>query len=63
MNYYYKTEHGLLRAKHQLNEEELGEWEPITEEEYLSLKEARKPQKTKKEQVEETPTEEGTSNG
>lgn len=63
MNYYYKTEHGILKAKHQLSEEELGEWKPITEEEYLSLKEAHKPQKRKKEQVEETPIEEGTSNG
>lgn len=38
MFYYYKSEHGLLKAKHELSEEELGKWEAITEEEYKTLK-------------------------
>ena len=42
MNYYYKTEHGLLKAKHELNEEEIGSWIQITEEEYLAIKAQRK---------------------
>lgn len=54
MNYYYKTEHGILKAKHELSEEELGQWEPITEEEYLSLKSAHKFKTSKKDEVEES---------
>lgn len=54
MNHYYKTEHGILKAKHELSEEELGQWEPITEEEYLSLKSAHKFKISKKDEVEES---------
>lgn len=42
MNYYYKTEHGILKAKHELSEEELGDWVLITEEEYRNIRESRK---------------------
>lgn len=38
MIYYYKTERALLKAKHELTKEELGDWVAITKEEYLSLK-------------------------
>lgn len=34
MKYYYKDGDSYLVAKHELSEEELGQWEPITEEEY-----------------------------
>lgn len=54
MKYYYKDGDSYLVAKHELSEEELGQWEPITEEEYLSLKSAHKLKIKKQEEVEES---------
>lgn len=37
MNYYYKDGNNLLKAKHELTEEELGKWIAITEEEFKQI--------------------------
>ena len=50
MKYYYKNGDSTLLVKHQLAEEELGNWQEITEEEYKSIR-ARKNAEMRGEQV------------